>query len=163
MRAGRRGHLLALEGHAARRQMLSQNLIAHQRPNVTILPPPPASGVARDASATPPRIDDLVLDRLDGIKGDAGTDVSAVLEGAQESLWRLRPWLVLALRGHRRRRGARDARPRVRLPDVVARGAAVRERQLQSPRRRRVRGTEVRARSSACPRSARASCFRPAV
>lgn len=94
---GPAGHLLLLEPRPAIRQVLAQNLAANRIANATLLERGLAGPDA--ASADADTVDDLSLDRVDGLKVNEGADAAAIVEGAQETLWRCRPWLVLAVDG----------------------------------------------------------------
>jgi tetratricopeptide (TPR) repeat protein len=103
---GDNGQLFLFETRPLVRRLLQQNLQANQvLTGVTMmrraLAGPDATGEDRgmegDEIATDSikqhsdTIDDLLLERLDLIKIQAGEPTSAILAGARESLWRLRP------------------------------------------------------------------------
>ncbi|MCE7876173.1 MAG: tetratricopeptide repeat protein [Betaproteobacteria bacterium PRO3] len=95
-RIGRSGHLFAHEPDARLRAMLVHNLAANEIGNATVLEGPMRG--AGDGTNDPGAdgVDDLWLERLDGIFANAGAAAGAVLEGAIDTIWRCRPWLVLA-------------------------------------------------------------------
>jgi len=88
----------AYEGRPIRRRVLAQNLAANGVASVTLMTNPldgaPRDDKVRGASET---IDDLQLDRSDWIKASAGCDLTAIISGARDTLWRLRPRLFLSL------------------------------------------------------------------
>jgi tetratricopeptide (TPR) repeat protein len=90
--AGPEGVLLAYESRAAWRRLLEQNLAVHEITTVAALSR--ALGNER-FSPRDESIDDLRLARLDGIKVNEEADAVAILEGAGDTLWRCRPWLLL--------------------------------------------------------------------
>lgn len=93
-RIGRDGHLLLHEPRPVIRRVLGQNLGAHRLTNATLL----ARRLGGPAASTDAdTVDDLGLDRLDGLKGNDGSAALAIVEGAQETLWRCRPWLLLTV------------------------------------------------------------------
>ncbi len=89
------GRLLLYEIDARHARMLEQNLAANAIANATIVlgALDGAGTVAGDVHA---RLDDLALARCDGLKVNEGADAAAIMEGARQTLWRCRPWLVLA-------------------------------------------------------------------
>lgn len=93
------GVLLAYESRPAHRRLLSQNLTSHGITNSTVmLRTLGAAGFAPDRET----VDDLRLARLDGLKVNEDADPAAILEGARETLWRCRPWLLVAATDPRR-------------------------------------------------------------
>jgi hypothetical protein len=102
------GHLLVYEDHPVTRRMLCHNLAANRIQNVTVMhrrlgrgapeppelrtDPPKADAASQDTDS----VDDLRLERLDWLKVNAGANARAVLAGANESLWRLRPCLLVS-------------------------------------------------------------------
>lgn len=88
-RLGPDGHLLVSEAQPLAQRILRQNLVANRIANVTVL------RSAVDAAAG--TVDGLRLERLDWLKVSAGERVSAILAGADETMWRLRPRLWLAV------------------------------------------------------------------
>jgi hypothetical protein len=106
---GPAGHLLVYESRPLVRRILEQNLGANRVGDVTVmrgrLGPPPAAGAVVEAAATAAggergngteTVDELQLERLDWLKIDAADAAPAVLAGAAQTLWRLRPWLFVA-------------------------------------------------------------------
>ncbi len=93
---GPTGHLYAHEPDARARSMLVQNLAVNGIGHVTVLEGPlrGAGTGADDAGAD--GLDDLWLDRLDGIFANDGTAAETIVEGGIETIWRCRPWFVLA-------------------------------------------------------------------
>jgi tetratricopeptide (TPR) repeat protein len=92
------GELLAWDDHRGRRRVLANNVRTHGLGNVTILPAPPWSlGEEERERPGMPSIDDLGLDRLDGLKASVPIDGMALLEGARRTLRACRPSLVLAV------------------------------------------------------------------
>ncbi|MCC6868344.1 MAG: hypothetical protein IT522_05930, partial [Burkholderiales bacterium] len=83
---GAEGHLLAIEPRSLQRLLLAQNLETNGARGCTLLDGDPAT----DAS-----VDSYAFERLDLLRLGAACDVTAVLEGARDTLWRLRPAVVL--------------------------------------------------------------------
>jgi tetratricopeptide (TPR) repeat protein len=81
------GHLFVAEARLLYRRLLRQNLGANGVGNVTVLK-------RVDADDT---IDDLRLEKLDWIKLSDASDALATLGGAEQTLWRLRPSLFIAV------------------------------------------------------------------
>jgi tetratricopeptide (TPR) repeat protein/predicted O-methyltransferase YrrM len=90
------GHLLLYEADARQRQVLRQNLSANDVTNATVM-----RCWLEEESATissgPETIDDLRLARLDWLKINAVADWTKILQGAVDTLWRLRPALCVTL------------------------------------------------------------------
>ena len=109
---GPAGHLLLDEPRPVHRRILRHNLGANGLGHVTILPagsvPPPAPshGPAPPADSPPSEppaaglaVDALRLRRLDLLVVDDPAQSGAVLAAGSETLWRLRPTLLLAASG----------------------------------------------------------------
>ena len=110
---GNAGHLFLYEARPLVQNILQQNLAANGIGNATIMKralrgqPPNGTatnlngGQASDGSGTPPAeaetIDGLRLESLHWLKINEAVDPLIVLEGATESLWRLRPNLFAAV------------------------------------------------------------------
>jgi len=112
-RIGREGHLFLYEHDPMRRQALAQNLKANRITNATIMRrrlkgvcAEESRAVLRPTSTDPFRpcisaidldesIDELRLQRLDWLKIDDGDLAPNVLQGAAETVWRLRPRMVV--------------------------------------------------------------------
>jgi precorrin-6B methylase 2 len=89
VQVGPTGHVLLYEDDSRRYQLLIQNLAANGVPNATVMR---GSLTGKGDPKLPvDRIDDLYLERLDWIKLTGTAAVASVLEGAAETLWRLRP------------------------------------------------------------------------
>jgi hypothetical protein len=86
-RVGETGHLFLAEPRPLYRRVLRQNLGANGIGNVTMLK-------RVDADET---IDDLRLEKLDWIKVTDASDAVATLGGAEQTLWRLRPSLLITV------------------------------------------------------------------
>ncbi len=105
---GPHGHLILYEFDPSIRQLLSQNLAANGVTNVTLptgtlrLVAPSESEEHGPAAIIGTRepgensIDELEFDRLDWLKTNPGVDSLGLLRGAGETLWRLRPRMLLA-------------------------------------------------------------------
>ncbi|MBK7334339.1 MAG: tetratricopeptide repeat protein [Betaproteobacteria bacterium] len=91
------GLLFLYEGRAPIRRMLRQNLVANDVANAVLMTRALGAPTPEGFDADRETIDDLQLERLGGLKVDAPADPSAIVEGAQETLWRCRPWLMLAV------------------------------------------------------------------
>jgi predicted O-methyltransferase YrrM len=92
---GPRGHLFLYETRPVLRRILQQNLAASRVTETTTLMRRAISG----ARATPEEgetLDDLLLDRLDLLKIQSDAVTDDILEGASDTLWRLRPKLFVS-------------------------------------------------------------------
>lgn len=99
---GEAGHVIACESDPLLRRILRANVAANRAYGVTIMPRRLGAasrvdaegsceaGAASDAAET---LDDLWLDRLDWLKVNADAALPELLDGARETLWRLRPCL----------------------------------------------------------------------
>jgi len=106
---GPTGHLLLYEDDPLVRQVLQQNLRANRAGNVTLMKrrlrdvadsaATDANGVSSDESIGVETIDDLRLETLQWLKVNYAALGTAVLAGAADTLWRLRPKLFLAASG----------------------------------------------------------------
>lgn len=99
LQLGPTGLLLLYEDRPRHRQVLLQNLGANSATNATLMRrslgrPVAAPDAATDACDT---IDDLALARLDWLKIAPHLDAEAILEGASETLWRVRPKLFIGI------------------------------------------------------------------
>jgi hypothetical protein len=99
---GPAGHLFIYEPRPVVQRILRQNLGANGVTNVTVMrralgrsAAPSADPAEKVAAPLRESVDELRLERLDWLKVDDASGV-AVLEGAADTLWRLRPWLFLA-------------------------------------------------------------------
>ncbi|MCC7116129.1 MAG: hypothetical protein IT520_17295 [Burkholderiales bacterium] len=94
---GPEGELLVYERSAALRGLLARNLEACGIRQVTLMSRELVGrgGFTKERE----RLDDLGLERLDGLKVNEGWDAEAVVEGAEQTLWRCRPWMVMAVDG----------------------------------------------------------------
>jgi hypothetical protein len=93
---GADGHVLLYEPDARRRQVLKQNLSANDVTNATVM----RRSLRGESVASPTQletIDDLRLARLDLLKINDAVDPATVLQGAVDTLWRLRPALCVTL------------------------------------------------------------------
>lgn len=109
---GPRGHLVLCESEPLLKRILQQNLAANGVLNATVMSRPLGrpSGTIRDCPAKVQigalpieafdTIDDLRLEQLELLKCGVGVDSVDVLNDASETLWRLRPWLFLAVSSH---------------------------------------------------------------
>jgi hypothetical protein len=86
------GHLMLFEPRTPMRRMLANNLAANRVGNATLLPRALGAVPGVDTDS----VDRLALDRVDGLKLDAGSEAEAIVEGASETLWRCRPWVSIA-------------------------------------------------------------------
>jgi hypothetical protein len=113
---GMTGHVLACEEDPLLRRILQQNIRANRLHGVVTVMPRlligiDASGVADAVLASSVRvsgaaspleadtIDELLIQRLDLIKLNEGDKARAILDGASETLWRLRPKVFLSVTG----------------------------------------------------------------
>ncbi len=94
---GPEGLLFLYEGRAPIRRMLRQNLDANGVANAALMTRALGAPAPGGFDADHETIDDLQLERLGGLKVDAPADSAAIVDGAQETLWRCRPWLMLAV------------------------------------------------------------------
>lgn len=97
---GPSGHLFLCESRPVVRRILRQNLAANRIGNVTLLRGavggPGEADLQTAPAAVRETVDELQLERLDGLKLGAGAGAQEVLDGAAATLWRLRPWLFVA-------------------------------------------------------------------
>jgi tetratricopeptide (TPR) repeat protein/precorrin-6B methylase 2 len=93
-RLGPEGHLLASEARPVLQRMLRQNLPANGASNVTVLSQ--MVGGLRGETEMAESVDGLQLEQLILLMVGEDVDSLMVLEGAQETLWRLRPLLLAA-------------------------------------------------------------------
>jgi hypothetical protein len=101
---GAAGHLFLYEPRPVVQRILRQNLGANRVMNVTLmrraLGRPSAGEVAASGEAASPvvteTLDELQLERLDWLKINDGILALEVLDGAMDTLWRLRPLLFIA-------------------------------------------------------------------
>jgi hypothetical protein len=101
---GAAGHLFLYEPRPVVQRILRQNLGANRVMNVTlmrqVLGRRSAADVAAPGEAATPvvteTLDELRLERLDSLKINDGALALEVLDGAADTLWRLRPLLFLA-------------------------------------------------------------------
>jgi hypothetical protein len=96
---GPTGHLFTYEDDAIKRQIAGHNLGLHKVTWVTPMRRRLGSVAEAQSADAPPReesLDDLQLERLDWLKVNDGGRALEVLEGAEESVWRLRPKLFLS-------------------------------------------------------------------
>lgn len=88
------GRLFAYESDARSRCALAANVRRNGASCVCVMPRnlvgPGAFTAEQEA------VDHLMLDRLDGLKINDGVDAAAIVEGSVDTLWRCRPWLILA-------------------------------------------------------------------
>ncbi len=87
---GPAGHLILSEPRSVHHQILRQNLAANRIANATLL------NNAAGADSTADSVDDLRLAQLEWLKLADGCVPLATLEGAVETLWRLRPMVFVA-------------------------------------------------------------------
>jgi precorrin-6B methylase 2 len=94
--AGETGHVYLYESRPVMQRILRQNLAANRIGNVTLMRRALGRPVVDAPTLLSDTLDDLRLERLDWLK--MGTSVAAleVLEGASDTLWRLRPMMYLA-------------------------------------------------------------------
>jgi tetratricopeptide (TPR) repeat protein len=98
------GHLMLYEPDPAMRIVLEQNISGNSAKGVTIMRRPlgqRGSDVGATTALHPAdcdTIDGLRLERLDLLKVNDPAATAAVLDGAADALWRLRPVLFLAVR-----------------------------------------------------------------
>jgi hypothetical protein len=90
------GHLFLYESRPIVQRILRQNLSANRVTNVTVMRRALGRKAEADAVGTE-TLDELQLERLDWLKINAGVAALDVLEGGQETLWRLRPLLFMTL------------------------------------------------------------------
>jgi tetratricopeptide (TPR) repeat protein/precorrin-6B methylase 2 len=92
------GHLMVFENDPVCRKLLQQNLAANGVRRVTLM----RRGLSATADDESETVDSLRLQRLDMIKvSGPGYTAPAVIEGAAETLWRLRPMLHLSVSDER--------------------------------------------------------------
>jgi len=95
------GHLIVYESRSRQLRILRQNLSANGLRNVTVMTRAvaavPDRGEAADGPPTSETIDRLRLRRLDWLKITIDSEASDVITGAADTLWRLRPRLMVSL------------------------------------------------------------------
>jgi hypothetical protein len=96
---GAEGHLFLYESQPVMQRILRQNLAANRVANVTLMrrvlgSEGEAAGAGKGMGTE--TLDELQLERLDWLKVDEGASALAILDGAADTLWRLRPLLFLA-------------------------------------------------------------------
>jgi hypothetical protein len=93
------GHLFLYEDDARKRQILSQNMALHKVTQVTVMRRRIGAVAEAQSTDVPPSeetVDDLQLERLDWLKVGEGGRAIEVVQGLDETVWRLRPKLLLA-------------------------------------------------------------------
>jgi precorrin-6B methylase 2 len=103
---GPQGHVMLYESDAVKKQILEQNLEVHGVRNATLMRRriggvPEAEPVAGEPDGVPQHetLDDLQVERLDWLKVNGGRRALEVLAGGEETIWRLRPRLLVATTG----------------------------------------------------------------
>jgi hypothetical protein len=98
------GHVVAYEDDQLLHQLARQNLAANRVRNVTLLrrrlgarPSPVLSDDVNANAGNTDSVDGLRLAQLDWMMINASAAASAILAGASETLWRLRPWLFVVI------------------------------------------------------------------
>ena len=95
---GPKGHVFLYETRPMLRRILQQNLAANRVAQQTTLMRRDLSGTSESLEDRE-TLDDLRLDRLDMLKIQSNVQQRDILEGASETLWRLRPKLFVAIPG----------------------------------------------------------------
>ena len=111
---GPNGHLFLYESREIVQQILRQNLAANRIANVTVMKralgqssgrspdarndTAPAGSTIRQNHVATETLDELLLDRLDWLKINDGSIALQALEGATDTLWRLRPAVFITAR-----------------------------------------------------------------
>jgi len=91
--AAANGHLILYEERPLHRRLLHQNIAANYPLNVTIMRRALRSSSAGGAVET---VDQLALERLDVLKINSPASAIDLIRGAADTVWRLRPLLVLS-------------------------------------------------------------------
>ena len=149
---GEAGHLLIYESRPPMQRVLRQNLAANRVSQVTVMPrklgrprlvksgafderatsnaaiPAPSEDVATET------LDDLRLERLDWLKINDGIATLDILEGAAESLWRLRPSLFISAADPSLLEPIGQCPQGVWISLLASRDSVVQPGELQSPR-----------------------------
>jgi precorrin-6B methylase 2 len=89
---GETGHLFLYEARPVVKRILQQNLGANRIGNYTLM----RRMLGRSGEATE-TLDELRLERLDWLKSNETVSALELLDGAGETLWRLRPRLLLSV------------------------------------------------------------------
>ncbi|HET9338453.1 MAG TPA: glycosyltransferase family 9 protein [Casimicrobiaceae bacterium] len=92
---GPSGVVLAWEARAPLRRLLAGNLAAHALSQATVMTRDLVGPGSPGFDARHETIDDLGLARCDGIVVHESAGAEAIVAGAQATLWRCRPWLML--------------------------------------------------------------------
>jgi len=103
---GAEGHVMLYEADPIKKRILEQNLEVHGIRDATIMrrriggiaEGAPVAGDSGD-KLDHETLDDLQLERLDWLKINGGRRALEVLEGAEETIWRLRPKILIADNG----------------------------------------------------------------
>jgi tetratricopeptide (TPR) repeat protein len=91
---GPEGHLFLYEGRPVVRRVLTQNLGANRIGNVTVMRRRLGGPGGGEGTET---LDELQLERLDWLKVNAPEVAQEILAGGEQTLWRLRPRLMLGV------------------------------------------------------------------
>ncbi|MFO1307118.1 MAG: glycosyltransferase family 9 protein [Burkholderiales bacterium] len=155
---GPEGDLLAWEDRSVRRRILVNNLRHHGLDQVTVMSRSLGRGGEGAFQSGLESIDDLALERLDGIKVNGPADAEAIVEGAGQTLWRCRPGCSRASTGTT----TCGRSPRGSASTAIAPGGS--RRRSSRPRISAATSTTCstaagRLRSSRCPKSATIPSF----
>ena len=109
-RLGPQGHLFLFEPRAVLHRVLQQNLAVNAARNVTVLRRrpgrravtapqgiKPALGEVSACVESTDALDDYLFEQLHLLKIGNGAEIAAVLDGATETVWRLRPVIFVAV------------------------------------------------------------------
>lgn len=98
VQVGPAGHVIAWESRPRQRAALLHNVATNRLRQVTVMSRRPVGSDAPAREAGAESIDDLQLDTLAWVVVNAGIDALAALQGAEETLWRRRPGLLVRVR-----------------------------------------------------------------
>lgn len=89
------GFMLLYEGRIPLRHLLVDNLALHGLPHACVIRRSLGRAIADGESSGHDTVDDLQLARLDGLKVNETGGAIDVIAGADETLWRCRPWVMM--------------------------------------------------------------------
>jgi len=89
------GLVLLYENRTPLRHLLADNLAIHRLPHACVMRRPLGRPAAEGETVDHDTVDDLQLARLDGLKVDETASAIDVVAGADETLWRCRPWVMM--------------------------------------------------------------------
>lgn len=89
------GLMLLYEERRPIRHLLADNLSLHRLPHASVMSRSLGRGIPEGAEEPRDTLDDLQLTRLDGLKLNEAVNAIEVVAGADQTLWRCRPWVMV--------------------------------------------------------------------